>query len=230
MTEFNQTSTREWEVIEQLLQGKSNKLIAASLHISVSTVEFHLKNIYEKFNVSSRLELILALWKATGKMDIKELGYSTVDSMEDSVENVRKQSTYPYGRIQKTMRLYRIVLGACAITIILPLVLLFIQTIRAPEAIIIWEGIILWLIPAAAILFLLLFLPRTSFSSLAIFASLLFLGLLFTGYVYNLRTDYIFSFIDLRFWLAPYLLGAGGILIAARFRSREPDLGRADAL
>lgn len=58
-------SAREQQVAEHLLAGKSNKLIASSLGISESTVEFHLKNIYARFNVSSRVELILKLREST---------------------------------------------------------------------------------------------------------------------------------------------------------------------
>ena len=54
-------SRREREVTQLLLEGKSNKQIAASLHITENTVEFHLKNIYSKCHVSSRTELILKL-------------------------------------------------------------------------------------------------------------------------------------------------------------------------
>ena len=87
MAQFNQLSKREWEVAKLLLQGKSNKLIALSLGISISTVEFHLKNIYAKFQVSSRIELILKLGNATGKLEIENPGSSTVAGMEDSAEN-----------------------------------------------------------------------------------------------------------------------------------------------
>jgi DNA-binding CsgD family transcriptional regulator len=38
-------SQREKEVIELLLQGKSNKQIVLALGITESTIEFHLKNI-----------------------------------------------------------------------------------------------------------------------------------------------------------------------------------------
>lgn len=78
MTQFPRLSDREWEVIRLLLQGKSNKLIASSLSVSVRTVEFHLRNIYAKFQVGSRLELILELGKATGGFDAEKLGQSTV--------------------------------------------------------------------------------------------------------------------------------------------------------
>ena len=61
MARFNPLTPREREVVKLLLQGKSNKLIALSLGISRRTVEFHLKNVYAKFQVSSRVELILQL-------------------------------------------------------------------------------------------------------------------------------------------------------------------------
>ena len=229
MSQFNQLSAREWEVIEQLLQGKSNKLIASSLNISVSTVEFHLNNIYEKFNVNSRLELILALWKTTGKMVIEELGISTVDSQEEVTENVERQSANLYRRIRKTMRIYRLVLITCVIAFLLPLILLFIEVIRRPDSIIIWRGILIWLLPAAAILILLFLFPRMSFQFLAKIAGIFFVVLLGGGLLVNHKTGLIFDFINLRFWLFPYLIGAGGILIAARYRTREPDPGRPDA-
>jgi DNA-binding CsgD family transcriptional regulator len=64
MKQFNKLSVRERDVVELLLEGNSNKLIASSLDISESTVEFHLKNIYAKYQVSSRVELILKLRKS----------------------------------------------------------------------------------------------------------------------------------------------------------------------
>lgn len=82
-----QLSKREREVVNLVLQGKSNKQIALSLDISIRTVEFHLKNIYAKFEVSSRIELILKLGHATGPTKIEELGYSTVDRKKGNAEN-----------------------------------------------------------------------------------------------------------------------------------------------
>ena len=82
-----QLSKREKEVVELVLQGKSNKQIALSLDISVRTVEFHLKNIYAKFQVSSRIELILKLGHATGAVKIEELGHSTVDRQRENADN-----------------------------------------------------------------------------------------------------------------------------------------------
>jgi DNA-binding CsgD family transcriptional regulator len=61
MDAYSLLSNREQEVAALLLQGKSNKQIAAALHITQNTVEFHLKNIYTKLQVSSRTELMLKL-------------------------------------------------------------------------------------------------------------------------------------------------------------------------
>ena len=47
-------SSRELEVMQQLAQGYSNKLIARYLGLSESTVKFHLKNIYAKLGVNKR--------------------------------------------------------------------------------------------------------------------------------------------------------------------------------
>jgi len=49
---------REREIIELLLAGLLNKEISVRLHISKRTVEFHIYNIYNKFNVKNRLELL----------------------------------------------------------------------------------------------------------------------------------------------------------------------------
>jgi DNA-binding CsgD family transcriptional regulator len=76
-------SNREQEVVKLLLEGKSNKQIAASLSISLSTVEFHLKNIYAKQQVASRTELILKLGSTTGE----KLWQSTVAEGEEVAEN-----------------------------------------------------------------------------------------------------------------------------------------------
>ncbi len=92
MAQAKQLSNREREVMKLLLQGKSNKSIASSLGISVRTVEFHLKNIYAKFKVDSRIELILKLGDTTGKFEIEKLGLSTVDWSAENTEN-RSEST-----------------------------------------------------------------------------------------------------------------------------------------
>ena len=77
MKQMNKLSRRELEVLHLLLQGKSNKLIALALDISDRTVEFHLKNVYAKFQVSSRMELVLKLGNTPG--DAIEVPYYKCD-------------------------------------------------------------------------------------------------------------------------------------------------------
>ena len=54
---------REHEVLQLILEGKTNKAISAELDISENTVKTHVKNIYSKYNVSSRAEIISTLLK-----------------------------------------------------------------------------------------------------------------------------------------------------------------------
>lgn len=83
MKQTNKLSNRETEVVNLLLEGKSNKLIALALHISESTVEFHLKRIYAKFQVSSRMELVLKLREPL----VEKLGDSIVAEQGEVTEN-----------------------------------------------------------------------------------------------------------------------------------------------
>jgi DNA-binding CsgD family transcriptional regulator len=82
-------TAREEQVVSLLMQGGSNKQIAATLHISQRTVEFHLKNIFDKLKVSSRLELVLKLGKATGDFSGVPVE-STVDGADEIANNGRQ--------------------------------------------------------------------------------------------------------------------------------------------
>lgn len=50
---------REREVLMLICQGMKNKVIADNLFITETTVRHHLTSIFEKLNVSSRLELVV---------------------------------------------------------------------------------------------------------------------------------------------------------------------------
>jgi len=56
-------TVREQEVLELILSGKSNREIAGALFISESTVKTHVRNIFSKYDVGSRAELISTLLK-----------------------------------------------------------------------------------------------------------------------------------------------------------------------
>ncbi|MBC5584688.1 LuxR family transcriptional regulator [Eggerthella sp. NSJ-70] len=51
-------SVREREVLEHLRQGRAPKTIAKVLFVSENTVRFHIRNIYQKFGVHSRTDLM----------------------------------------------------------------------------------------------------------------------------------------------------------------------------
>lgn len=52
-------SLREQEVVEQLLTGASNKIIAREMGISERTVKAHLSAVFDKLHVTDRLQLLL---------------------------------------------------------------------------------------------------------------------------------------------------------------------------
>lgn len=87
MQSFPRLSNREREVIQFLLEGKSNKLIALNMRVSERTVEFHLKNIYSKFKVNSRVELVLILKSEINWIESEKLGFSTVTGKRNFTEN-----------------------------------------------------------------------------------------------------------------------------------------------
>jgi len=55
---------REHEVLEQLIDGRSNRLVAESLAISEKTVEAHRAHIMEKMNAASFADLVTQVVKA----------------------------------------------------------------------------------------------------------------------------------------------------------------------
>lgn len=56
-------SQRELQILECVVDGKSNKQIAESIYLSLDTVKSHLKNIYQKLRVSKRSQAIKAALK-----------------------------------------------------------------------------------------------------------------------------------------------------------------------
>ena len=80
---LNKLSPRESEVVDHVLQGKSNKQIAFQLGITERTVEFHLKNVYTKLGIGSRMELAVKLWKSA---DDELKGFLRESTVAESVE------------------------------------------------------------------------------------------------------------------------------------------------
>ena len=47
---------REMEVLSLVIEGRSSKDVADALYVSKRTVDFHLANIYDKLQVSNRVQ------------------------------------------------------------------------------------------------------------------------------------------------------------------------------
>lgn len=60
MTTLADLTPRELEILELVLNGFTNRAIAAEISISEKTVEFHLDNIYTK--TGARTRLLAGLW------------------------------------------------------------------------------------------------------------------------------------------------------------------------
>ena len=55
---YKALSEREFEILNEAISDKNNSEIAETLFVSVNTVKFHLRNIYEKIGVSNRKEAL----------------------------------------------------------------------------------------------------------------------------------------------------------------------------
>lgn len=65
-TPLEALTVREQEVLQHILTGKPNREIAIALSIAESTVKTHTGNIFAKYDVTSRAELICMLLKKPG--------------------------------------------------------------------------------------------------------------------------------------------------------------------
>ena len=63
----NEITPKESAVLELLTKGLNNKEIAEELDITEVTVKTHLRNIYKKFNVNSRTQLVLMAIQLSSK-------------------------------------------------------------------------------------------------------------------------------------------------------------------
>lgn len=61
MTSLSDLTPRELEILQLVLTGKTNKEIAREIHVSESTVEFHLDHIYTKIG-GVRSRMMAGIW------------------------------------------------------------------------------------------------------------------------------------------------------------------------
>ena len=55
---FLQLTVKEQQILQQIIEGKSNKEIAATNFVEVSTIKTHINNIYAKLGLKNRKEAI----------------------------------------------------------------------------------------------------------------------------------------------------------------------------
>jgi len=55
MESLTDLTPREMQILQLVIEGKTNRAIATEIYISEKTVEFHLDHIYTKIGVRSRL-------------------------------------------------------------------------------------------------------------------------------------------------------------------------------
>jgi DNA-binding NarL/FixJ family response regulator len=60
---ISELTPREFELLKDIYEGKTNKQLTALHYISLSTVKTHVQRIYEKFDCHSRSELIAQIRK-----------------------------------------------------------------------------------------------------------------------------------------------------------------------
>ncbi|MGV8025862.1 MAG: helix-turn-helix transcriptional regulator [Anaerolineaceae bacterium] len=121
-------SEREKEVLDLLIQGKSNKQIALHLGVSNRTIEYHLSNIYSKLGVRSRAEAILILMKDTSSKSedvVKDnpLRESAVLPVNKSTYN-EKKSKSPQRILMKKRPYFIAGLGLLIIALVATFILL----------------------------------------------------------------------------------------------------------
>ena len=54
---FSLLTYKEKRIIRKVLKGKTYVEIAETMHISINTIKTHIKNIFYKYNVNSKIEL-----------------------------------------------------------------------------------------------------------------------------------------------------------------------------
>lgn len=59
MADIVDLTPRELEILQRLIEGKTNRAIATEIYISEKTVEFHLDHIYTKLGARTRLMAVV---------------------------------------------------------------------------------------------------------------------------------------------------------------------------
>lgn len=73
LNEEQRLTARETDVVTLICRGLKNEVIARQLHLTNSTVRFHLRNIHRKTDTCDKLDLVLLIWQLSGdgSVDLK---------------------------------------------------------------------------------------------------------------------------------------------------------------
>jgi DNA-binding NarL/FixJ family response regulator len=71
MANLSDLTSRELEILQLVIAGKTNKAIANEIYISEKTVEFHLDHIYTKIGVRTRL--MASVWALHHGIETREI-------------------------------------------------------------------------------------------------------------------------------------------------------------
>jgi DNA-binding NarL/FixJ family response regulator len=69
MANLSDLTSREIEVLQLVLAGRTNKAIATELNVCEKTVEFHLSHIYSKIGMRTRL--LAGMWAMQHGVTVK---------------------------------------------------------------------------------------------------------------------------------------------------------------
>lgn len=72
-TAISDLTARELEILQLLVNGKTNKEMARILVVSPKTIEFHLHNLYTKLNVRTRTEAVI--WASQQGLKPEDQGF-----------------------------------------------------------------------------------------------------------------------------------------------------------
>ena len=86
---------RELEIAKLACQGFSNNKIAKTLKIRVGTVKTHLRNIYRKIRVESKIAMLLKFIKYAAKFSAKSERMPTITIVEIKEQTTQKSDKIP---------------------------------------------------------------------------------------------------------------------------------------
>jgi DNA-binding CsgD family transcriptional regulator len=124
MTNINDLSDREREILFLVATGVSNKEIASSLYISTNTVKVHLRNIFAKIGVTTRTEAAMYAVSA----GLVEPGMNTRSGHLEGLPGLVTTGgmiDVPTGNITQRLRSRWLTVGAVAALIVLGIIALF---------------------------------------------------------------------------------------------------------